>query len=193
MQRGGVALPAIVNADAWRPEQLMSRSQESVPVRMQSKTSSDRKPPTGADVLRQRTHAWLLSTVSESLNIDLAKLEIDTGLQDYGADSVMLAQLLQHVSKLIGEKLDPSILYEYPTVQAFASWLLQRYARQLEEAFAVAEIQTLSQELVKTDFSEGGLQLTPIGVREKRSGASNSETDIAVIGMSCSIPWGWHT
>jgi len=188
MRRGGVALPAIVNADAWRPERLMSRSQESVPVRTQSKTSSDRKPPTGADVLRQRTHAWLLSTVSESLNIDLAKLEIDTGLQDYGADSVMLAQLLQHVSKLIGEKLDPSILYEYPTVQAFASWLLQRYARQLEEAFAVAEIQTSSQELAPTDFSEGGPQLTPIGVREKRSGASNSETDIAVIGMSCRFP-----
>ncbi|MBO0784199.1 MAG: KR domain-containing protein, partial [Ktedonobacteraceae bacterium] len=188
MQRGGVVLPAIVNANAWRPEQLMSRSRESVPVLMQSKTSPERMLPKVGDAFRQRTHTWLLATVSEHLHIDLAKLEIDIGLQDYGADSVMLAQLLQPISKLIGEQLDPSILYEYPTVRAFSSWLLQRYARQLEDAFAFAEIQTPSQELVKTDISEGGAQLLPIEVQEKRSEASKSETDIAVIGMSCRFP-----
>ncbi|RDF62209.1 acyl carrier protein, partial [Acinetobacter baumannii] len=47
----------------------------------------------------------------------------------------ILAQLLQRINRKLDAALDPSILYEYPTIQRFADWLVGSYAESLTALF----------------------------------------------------------
>ncbi len=61
---------------------------------------------------------------SDELKIAPEELETDEPFQDYGVDSIILAQLLQQMNQALKEDLDPSVLYEHPTIDAFAEWLV---------------------------------------------------------------------
>ena len=143
----GSILPAIVDGNRWTPAELMRRKQP--------RTAA---APAGAS-LRETTVAWLKQLVSEQLNLDLAKVETDVPLQDYGVDSVMLVQLLAPVGAKVGEKLDPSLLFEYQTIDAFVDWLIERHAPKLEAPKA-----------------------QPVVTVVEKS------KDIAVVGMACRFP-----
>ena len=88
--------------------------------------------------LTRKTEEWLKELFSEELRIDQDQLETDVLFQDYGVDSIILAQLLQRINRNLSASLDPSILYEYPTIQSFANWLLEGYTEVLSERFDLA-------------------------------------------------------
>ncbi|QXG62897.1 acyl carrier protein, partial [Bacillus spizizenii] len=77
------------------------------------------------------TQSWLVDLFSEELRIDREDFEIDGLFQDYGVDSIILAQVLQRINRKLEATLDPSILYEYPTIQRFADWLIGSYSETL--------------------------------------------------------------
>jgi acyl transferase domain-containing protein/acyl carrier protein len=136
--------------------------------------------------LEQRVGAWLRSLIAAQLALDADRLDVDAPLQDYGADSVMLAQTIRLVGRQVDADLDPSILYEYPTVRAFARWLSGRYGETLLRLLADDSVTT-----PPTDASPA--------VQQAASSCDGSKsaqppvrggTDIAVIGMSCRFPDG---
>lgn len=85
--------------------------------------------------LLSETQFWLIDLFSEELRIDREDFEIDGLFQDYGVDSIILAQVLQHINRKLETALDPSILYEYPTIQRFADWLIGSYSETLSALF----------------------------------------------------------
>ena len=70
---------------------------------------------------------------SDELKIAPEELETDEPFQDYGVDSIILAQLLQQMNQALKEDLDPSVLYEHPTIDAFAEWLVSNGSRCLQK------------------------------------------------------------
>ncbi len=175
-----VTLAAVVNPDRWKPDVLMRRAvRDDIDEGARVVATSMRLTPPAALVAATRT--WLRSLVSEQLQIDPARLEIDAPLQDYGVDSIMLVQLLRPVGELIGDTLDPSLLFEHPTIDAFARWLAGAHPHRLSSALQPPESEQVSGAGVRADPA--------VPAEAVPSSARRSATaDVAIVGMSCRFP-----
>lgn len=124
---GPVVLPAMANQTNWEPELLMKRRkphegglQEAALQSPPARDIEEADEVSKCDGLLSETQSWLVDLFIEELRIDREDFEIDGLFQDYGVDSIILAQVLQRINRKLEAALDPSILYEYPTIQRFA-------------------------------------------------------------------------
>lgn len=146
------------------------------------------------DGLLSETQSWLVDLFTEELRIDREDFEIDGVFQDYGVDSIILAQVLQRINRKLEAALDPSILYEYPTIQRFADWLIGSYSERLSALFG-GRISDASAPLENIILAEAAVPAEDRGSYTSDSGASDFVT-----GLSCRrycrcrtllpIPWG---
>ncbi|MCO4850729.1 non-ribosomal peptide synthetase [Bacillus vallismortis] len=191
-----VVLPAVTNQANWEPELLMKRRKrheeglrEST---LQSPPAKDNEVISKSEGLLSETQSWLVDLFTEELRIEREDFEIDGLFQDYGVDSIILAQVLQRINRKLEAALDPSILYEYPTIQRFADWLIGAYSEMLSALFGGGILDTSASLENKT---EAGIT----GPAEDRAPAAqlqepvtllpDSHTeDIAVVGLSCRFP-----
>ncbi|QUF67160.1 non-ribosomal peptide synthetase [Bacillus atrophaeus] len=191
-----VVLPAVTDPAEWKPEELMKRRARhesgSNELASQPSRKTEMDGPAKNELLLNETEAWLVGLFSEELRIDQEDLEIDELFQEYGVDSIILAQLLQRINRKIGAALDPSILYEYPTIQRFAAWLIGSYSESLSDMF-IDSISAAASEGRKASAYQKPIQpenrAAALEVQEEESIASGSHTeDIAVVGLSCRFP-----
>lgn len=161
-------LPAIVDRSEWHPDRLLclEKTQKAVITGKAAEKHSDRE-------LLLDTKAWLVKLFSDELKIAPEELETDEPFQDYGVDSIILAQLLQQMNQALKEDLDPSVLYEHPTIDAFAEWLVSNGQPLLAER-EEPDTEILVPAAVQTVHTE-----------QKRDAVTE---DIAVVGMSCRFP-----
>ncbi|MBL3615630.1 polyketide synthase of type I, partial [Bacillus sp. RHFS18] len=161
-------LPAIVDRSEWHPDRLLcqEKTQKAVITGKAAEKHSDRE-------LLLDTKAWLVKLFSDELKIAPEELETDEPFQDYGVDSIILAQLLQQMNQALKEDLDPSVLYEHPTIDAFAEWLVSNGQPLLAER-EEPDTEMLVPAAVQTVHTE-----------QKRDAVTE---DIAVVGMSCRFP-----
>ncbi|TCS93647.1 SDR family NAD(P)-dependent oxidoreductase [Hazenella coriacea] len=179
-----VILPA-VHSDRWNPEQFMQRE-------IQENSTTDtplwHSAPIGVESheLVDVTQAWLIELFSKELKIDPTQLEIDEPFQEYGVDSIILAQLLQQINQKLLGNIDPSTLYEYPTIQSFAVWLVGSYGDSLSKALDGLVSEKPAPVHLPTSLEK------PISVQEqqkyKPSHVISNEEDMAIVGLSCSFP-----
>jgi 3-oxoacyl-(acyl-carrier-protein) synthase/acyl carrier protein len=195
---GPVILPAVINPDLWKPGQLMQRTiQEASSTGFPSPHPMAMGPANTPDALVKATQTWLISLFSQELQIEPSKLEMDTSFQDYGVDSVLLAQLLQKINQRLttADDLDPSILYEYPTIEALAAWLAGTYTSSLSAALGISVAgqpgSTAQDSLPPPDSlsislpGQESMRGLPGGDHIHRAA---NPADIAVIGLSCRFP-----
>ncbi|MBR7879853.1 type I polyketide synthase [Bacillus velezensis] len=164
-------LPAIIDRSEWHPDRLLCQEKkqketEAVINGKAAEKHSDRE-------LLIDTKAWLVKLFSDELKIAPEELETDEPFQDYGVDSIILAQLLQQMNQALKEDLDPSVLYEHPTIDAFAEWLVSNGQPLLAER-EEPDTQILVPAAVQTVHTEQKLDTVT--------------EDIAVVGMSCRFP-----
>jgi polyketide synthase PksN len=179
-----VIMPVMVEAERWQPHRLMQRATAenssgrilSTPNPAGAWTASD------SDLLGF-TQTWLRSLIAEHLKLDPDRLDLDTPLLNYGVDSVMLVQLLRPIGETVGAVLDPSLLFEYPTVASFARWLVKAHAGALATNLPAArDSAATGQDLSGQDLS----QVSP--TRELQPRPNGSASEIAVVGLSCRFP-----
>ncbi|MFT0802662.1 amino acid adenylation domain-containing protein [Bacillus swezeyi] len=193
-----VVLPAVANQEDWKPDQLMKRRirqeaglKEETLLRPQAENVEKTAGPAKHELLLDKTRTWLVQLFSEELRIDREHLEIDDVFQDYGVDSIILAQLLQRINRKLDAALDPSILYEYPTIQRFADWLVGSYAESLTALFGELENAEASlenkTEAVRSDPAENRASVGQRQAPASFSPDSHAE-DIAVVGLSSRFP-----
>jgi acyl transferase domain-containing protein/aryl carrier-like protein len=159
-----VALPAIVDDSRWRPQDLLVGR-------------ADRRPESTQEP--QAIASWVAAVICSQLGIDPREVDPHRPLPDYGADSVLLAQALQQIGRRAGVTLDPSILFEHPTLHSFSTWLSDKHSR----AFAVDD--------AAAGDDEGAAGTTSVSVSQLRrpgSAENLSQTDIAIVGLSCRFP-----
>ncbi|MDJ1630919.1 acyl carrier protein [Bacillus velezensis] len=68
--------------------------------------------------------SWLRSLLAKELSIDETHMDIDVPFQEYGMDSIFLAQVLTKIDqKLPSVSIDPTVLLEHPTIEQLADYL----------------------------------------------------------------------
>ncbi|MES2939419.1 MAG: SDR family NAD(P)-dependent oxidoreductase [Pseudomonadota bacterium] len=158
--RSGAWLPAMVDPANWRPDTLMRRSLLEAAAPQANAPASQAPQTTGV------LDTWLTQLLAEQLGMDPDRVRPDVPLLEYGMDSVLMLQFLRAVGRHVGTELDPSILFEHPTLEAFGGWLRQAHGDAVPAPPPAAPA------------------AAPVAVIH----ASPTNNDIAVIGMSCSFP-----
>jgi acyl carrier protein len=67
---------------------------------------------------------WMMNYVAGLLEIQETEVKTDVPFDQYGLDSLAAVGMTGDLEEWLGEKLDPTLLYDYPTIDAFASHLV---------------------------------------------------------------------
>lgn len=67
---------------------------------------------------------WLISYLAEVLEIEKNEVDITAPFETYGLDSSSAVILTGDLSEQLGYELDPTLLYDYPTIEAVTQYLV---------------------------------------------------------------------
>ncbi|EWC64596.1 Acyl carrier protein [Actinokineospora spheciospongiae] len=66
---------------------------------------------------------WLAGRVASYLDTDAATIDLDLPLAEYGLDSVYALSLCGDIEDTLGLVVEPTLAWDYPTVNAMAEFL----------------------------------------------------------------------
>lgn len=69
---------------------------------------------------------WLLAEIEDLLSIDAQELAVDQPLVNYGLSSMTGMILSGDIEQWLGIELDPSVAWEYPTIESLANYLAEQ-------------------------------------------------------------------
>lgn len=81
-----------------------------------------------AAITAVRLTDWLTARVATYLNADASTIDTDTSLGDYGLDSVFALNLCSDLEFELGLIVEPTIAWDYPTIDAIAGHLAELQA-----------------------------------------------------------------
>ena len=67
--------------------------------------------------------SWLISEIQDLLSVDAEELAVDMPLVDYGLSSMTGMILSGSIEDWLNVRLDPSVAWEYPTIESLAAYL----------------------------------------------------------------------
>ncbi|MEF9673525.1 acyl carrier protein [Pseudomonas sp. PCH446] len=66
---------------------------------------------------------WLATRIADYVNLPLDAIEPDVPLSEYGLDSVYALTLVGEVGSHLGMVVDPTVIWDFPTLRALAQAL----------------------------------------------------------------------
>ena len=66
---------------------------------------------------------WLVSQIAGELSLNENDMDIEKPFASYGLDSASTVALSGELEDLLNIKLNPTILYEYPTIEKLSKYL----------------------------------------------------------------------
>ena len=90
-------------------------------------TTTATSPPRGAedpDVAAIRR--WLVSYLVREFNVDPDEVDVAAPFDDLGLDSAAAVTLTGDLEDWLGRQLSPELAYEYPTIEALATYLARK-------------------------------------------------------------------
>ena len=69
--------------------------------------------------------SWLVSQLAERLELDTHEIDIERDFTDYGLNSIEVVNLSGELENLLGRRLPPTLLLDYPTIEALAEYLVE--------------------------------------------------------------------
>lgn len=81
------------------------------------KTASD------SNITSEEVRDWIVSYLANLLEISPDEIEIDVSFDIYGLDSSAAIGLTGELEDWLGKEVDPTLLYDYPTVEALVEYL----------------------------------------------------------------------
>jgi acyl carrier protein len=67
--------------------------------------------------------SWIVSYLSDLLEIHVDEIDTTIPFDRYGLDSVVTVSLIGDLAEWLGYKLEPTLAYDYPTVEALVRHL----------------------------------------------------------------------
>ncbi|MFG2361747.1 SDR family NAD(P)-dependent oxidoreductase [Streptomyces mirabilis] len=119
---------------------------------------------TSEDVTSEDVRAWLTSAVAEAAGLDPLAVDPERPIAEFGLGSRQLVTLAAELSGRIGRAVEPSLVFDHPTIAALAAAVLDE--RPVGERLVGAAAPVPADALVRGD------------------------EDIAVISMGCRYPGG---
>ncbi|MEM7125457.1 MAG: SDR family NAD(P)-dependent oxidoreductase [Chloroflexota bacterium] len=157
--------------------------------------------------------AWLKIVLSEELKVPQDKLEVTVPLQEFGADSLLLGQLVARIDReLSGVKMDPAMVLAYPTIQTLSEYLVTTYPEALDKVpqdrTSPADTADLRESETGDNQPENGQIAAAVMVQQSNAESQvvqsqpsvdvatqsspqaqpQTQSKIAVVGMACHFP-----
>ncbi|MEH2326484.1 MAG: acyl carrier protein [Nostoc sp.] len=82
-------------------------------------TVAPKQIPTAVEI-----QAWIVSYLADLLEVDSDEIEVTIPFDRYGLDSSAAVGLTGDLEDWLGCELDPTLLYDYPTVEALVKHLV---------------------------------------------------------------------
>ncbi len=76
-------------------------------------------------VSKAEIQAWIVSYLADLLEIDPEDVNVSIPFDRYGLDSATAVGLTGDLEDWLDRKLDPTLLYDYPTVETFSQHLAE--------------------------------------------------------------------
>lgn len=73
---------------------------------------------------------WLIAEIEDLLSVDPQELAVDQPLVNYGLSSMTGMILSGDIEQWLGIELDPSVAWEYPTIESLAGYLAEQVLSQ---------------------------------------------------------------
>ncbi len=77
-------------------------------------------------VTAEAIQTWLLTQLSKHLKISASEIDIREPLARYGLDSMTAVSLSGELETWLGRSLSPTLVYDYPNIQALSQYLAQK-------------------------------------------------------------------
>nr|WP_268890156.1 acyl carrier protein [Gloeocapsopsis dulcis] len=77
-------------------------------------------PPTAAEI-----QAWIVSYLADLLEINPDEIDTTIPFDRYGLDSAVVVGLTGDLEAWLDSKLDPTLIYDYPTIEGLARHLAE--------------------------------------------------------------------
>lgn len=74
--------------------------------------------PTAAKI-----QSWIVSYMTEILEVEAEEIDVTIPFDRYGLDSAVAVGLIGDLEEWLGYELDPTLLYDYPTIEALVKHL----------------------------------------------------------------------
>ncbi|NJM96239.1 MAG: acyl carrier protein [Phormidesmis sp. RL_2_1] len=71
----------------------------------------------------QEIQAWMVSYLADLLDMEPEEVETDVPFDSYGLDSSSAVGMTGELEEWLGAEVDPTFIYDYPTVKALAQHL----------------------------------------------------------------------
>jgi acyl transferase domain-containing protein/acyl-CoA synthetase (AMP-forming)/AMP-acid ligase II/acyl carrier protein len=71
----------------------------------------------------QEIEAWLVARLAEALRVSPRTLDVHTPLASYGMDSAQAVSLSGDLEEWLGREFSPTLVYDYPSIRALATYL----------------------------------------------------------------------
>jgi acyl transferase domain-containing protein/acyl carrier protein len=146
-----VCMPCVVRPELFSAAHFLQTEPPAKTERPAAKPAEAAVKPVAAPATasnegaKQEIRGWLQQLFISELKLTMEQLDDDTPFDEYGVDSVLLAQLAHKMSsRLGGVVLDPSLLLEYSTITALIQYFITNHANSFEQAVqAVQELQAV--------------------------------------------------
>lgn len=111
----------------------------SISAEVNNDRASNKKLPTQKEIQN-----WIVNHIAELLEVNPNRINATSSFDRYGLDSVIAVSLTGDLEDWLGTELDPTLLYDYPTIERLAHHLAEEleiatYAPVLEERAILAE------------------------------------------------------
>jgi acyl carrier protein len=77
------------------------------------------------NVDNEAIQGWLIAEIEDLLSLDPQELAVDKPLVNYGLSSMTGMILSGDIEQWLGIELDPSVAWEYPTIESLAEYLAE--------------------------------------------------------------------
>lgn len=127
---------------------------------------------------------WVTVQISEALKLPADSIELDIPFQEYGVDSILLADLVKQLEKELGGNisLSPSIILEHPTVGMLSEYLSEHHKDALSK---ILNQKIESESIIIEDALIADVEQKH---KTKQQDHINKNEPIAIIGMACHFP-----
>ncbi|MGB3535371.1 MAG: acyl carrier protein [Microcoleaceae cyanobacterium] len=69
--------------------------------------------------------SWLVNQIAERLGLEPDEIDIDEDFADYGLNSIEAVNLSGDLENILGRRLPPTILWDYPNIHELSQYLVQ--------------------------------------------------------------------
>lgn len=74
---------------------------------------------------KESIQKWLIDRIAREAKTMPDKIGTDAPFTRFGLDSIVIVTLVDDLEHEIGVSLDPTIFWEYPTIEILSEWLVE--------------------------------------------------------------------